>query len=52
MIEKKEVDAIMAKYGHDFALFSEQATRKEYKTVLHYVAQQANKKQRRVAGLE
>lgn len=52
MIEKKEVDAIMAKYNHDFALFSQQATRQEYKTVLHYVAQQANKKQCQVAGLE
>lgn len=51
-IDKKVVDDIMAKYNHDFGNLSKNATRKEYKTVLRYVAQESNRRQRQTAGLE
>ncbi|AMV61004.1 Hypothetical protein ADU72_0544 [Pediococcus damnosus] len=52
MTDKENAEKIMQKYDRNFGTFSKDATRKEYKTVLHYVTQEANRKQRDVAGLK
>ncbi|MDR2833693.1 MAG: hypothetical protein LBV67_08265 [Streptococcaceae bacterium] len=52
MTDKKEILAITEKYGSDYARFSKEATRKEFKTVLKWVADEANRKQRELVGLK
>ncbi|WP_200879755.1 hypothetical protein [Leuconostoc mesenteroides] len=52
MTEKEKVQAIVDKYHKSYGEFQKQATRKEFKEVLMYVANEANMKQRRTAGLE
>jgi len=47
----EEAHQIMEKYGRDFADFSEQATFKELKIVHQWIADNANRKQRKTAGL-
>lgn len=51
MTEKEQAEAIMKKYNRDLGNFTQNATRKEYKTVLRYVANEANRKQRELVGL-
>lgn len=51
MTDKEEAERIMAKYHRDFGTFSQNATRKEYRFVLRYVAGEAHRKQREIAGL-
>ncbi|MFT8928805.1 MAG: hypothetical protein ABF969_05660 [Sporolactobacillus sp.] len=52
MTRKEEVEAIVAKYGHSYYRLKEEATRKEFKIAIKYVADDANRKQRKVAGLD
>lgn len=52
MTDKEKAQAILEKYNKDYAIFSEKATRKEFRTVLKYVADEANRKQRRIVGLD
>ncbi|MCC4121674.1 hypothetical protein [Lactococcus lactis] len=52
MTEKEQVKKIVDKYNMSMADLSDNATAKEFKTVMKYIADQANKRQRVVAGLE
>jgi len=52
MTEKEQVEAIVEKYHKSYGEFQKQATRKEFKKVLLYIANEANMKQRRTAGLD
>ena len=52
MVEKEKAEEIMAKYNRNFGTFTQNATRKEFKTVLKYVAEEANRKQRKLVGLD
>ncbi|WP_349532785.1 hypothetical protein [Leuconostoc citreum] len=52
MTEEEKVQAIVDKYHKSYGEFQKQATRKEFKKVLMYIANEANKKQGRAAGLE
>lgn len=52
MTEKEQVKKIVEKYDNDLSKLSEEGTGKEYKTVLKFIAQEANRKQRELAGLE
>ncbi|HBL2586123.1 TPA: hypothetical protein LQB45_002143 [Enterococcus faecium] len=51
MTEKEQVTKIVKKYNKCIADLSENATAKEFKTVIKYVADQANEKQRKLVGL-
>ncbi|WP_432694839.1 hypothetical protein [Enterococcus faecium] len=51
MTEKEQVTKIVKKYNKSIADLSENATAKEFKTVIKYVADQANEKQRKLVGL-
>ncbi|GAB2027976.1 hypothetical protein [Lactovum odontotermitis] len=52
MTEKEQVKKIIEKYDNDLSKLSEEGTEKEYKAVLKFIAQEANRKQRELAGLE
>lgn len=52
MIDKEEAQKILDKHDHNYAIFSEKATRKEFRTVLNYIAEESNRKQRRLVGLD
>ncbi|MDT2756989.1 hypothetical protein P7G51_06310 [Enterococcus asini] len=52
MTEKEQVTKIVKKYNLSIADLSENATAKEFKTVIKYVANQANEKQRKLVGLD
>ena len=52
MIDKETAQKILDKYNRDYATFSEKATRKEFHTVLKYVADESNRRQRRQVGLD
>ncbi len=52
MTEKDQVKQIVEKYNKSVADLSENATAKEFKTVMKYVADQANLKQRKLVGLD
>lgn len=52
MTEQEKVKAIVAKYNKSMADLSEQATAKEFKTVMNYIANQANLRQRKLVGLD
>lgn len=52
MTEKEQVQEIVEKYDKSISVLSENATAKEFKTVLKYFAAQANKRQRQLVGLE
>ena len=52
MIDKETAQKILDKYDRDYATFSEKATRKEFHTVLKYVADESNRRQRRQVGLD
>lgn len=52
MTEKEEVKKIVEKYNKSITNLSQNATAMEFKTVLKYVADEANRKQRKLVGLE
>lgn len=52
MTEKEQVQQIVKKYNKSIADLSENATAKESKTVMKYVADEANRKQRKLVGLD
>lgn len=49
---QKEVQRIVDKYDQSVYKLSQYATAKEFKTVMKYVADFANRRQREIAGLE
>lgn len=52
MTEKEQVKKIVEKYNNSISDLSENATAKEFKTVMKYIADQANLRQRKLVGLE
>ncbi len=52
MTTKEEVKRIVDKYNESFSELSNNGTVKEFKTVMKYIADQANKRQRQLVGLE
>lgn len=52
MTEEERVKAIVEKYDGNLSVLHKQATSKELKTVLKYVADEANRKQRKLIGLD
>lgn len=52
MTRKEKVEAIMAKYDRNFAKLQQNASARELKEVFKFVADEANKKQRILVGLE
>lgn len=52
MTEAEQVKAIVEKYNNSISDLSDNATAKEFKTVLKYIASQSNKRQRQLVGLE
>lgn len=52
MTEKEQVKQIVDKYDKSFSELMEKGTVKEVKTVLKYVVDQANHKQRKLVGLD
>ena len=49
---KEQVKQIVKKYNKSIADLSENASAKEFKTVMKYVANEANRKQRKLVGLD
>lgn len=52
MTTKEEVKRIVDKYNESFSELSNNGTANEFKTVMKYIADQANKRQRQLVGLE
>lgn len=52
MTTKEEVKRIVDKYNESFSELSNNGTAKALKTVMKYIADQANKRQRQLVGLE
>jgi len=52
MTTKEEVKKVVDKHNESFSELSNNGTAKEFKTVMKYIADQANKRQRQLAGLE
>lgn len=52
MTEKEQVKQIVDKYNKSIAKLSQNATAKEFKFVMKHIAQEANKRQRKIARLE
>lgn len=52
MTTKEEVKRIVDKYNESFSELSNNGTAKAFKTVMKYIADQANKRQRQLMGLE
>lgn len=52
MVSKEEAQKILDKYERNYAQFSRNASRKEFRTVLKYVAEESNRKQRKIIGLD
>lgn len=52
MTEKEKVDAIMVKYDRNFSKLQKNASAKELKTVFKFVADESNRKQRELVGLD
>lgn len=52
MTEKEKVLEIVKKYDNSLSTLQNKATAKELKTVLKYVADEANRKQRELIGLD
>ena len=51
-ITKEEVKRIVDKYNESFSELSNNGTAKAFKTVMKYIADQANKRQRQLVGLK
>jgi len=52
MTDKEKAQEIVNKYGKDYSRLSNEATAKEMKIFLKYLADEANRKQRKLVGLE
>ena len=52
MTEQEQVKQIVEKYNKSLSNLSNNASAKECKTVMKYIADQANKRQRQLVGLE
>jgi len=52
MTEKEKVEKIMAKYNRNFSTLQNNASAKELKTVFKFVADEPNRKQRELMGLD
>lgn len=52
MIDKEKVKQIVEKYNKSIAELSEKATAKEFKFVMSYIAQEANRRQRELVGMK
>ena len=52
MTTKEQVKQIVEKYNKSLSNLSNNASAKEFKTVMKYIADQANKRQRQLVGLE
>ena len=52
MTTKEEVKRIVDKYNESFSELSNNGTAKAFKTVMKYIADQSNKRQRQLAGLK
>lgn len=52
MTTKEEVKRIVDKYNESFSELSNNGTAKALKTVMKYIADQANKRQRQLVGLK
>ena len=52
MTDIEKVQQIVDKYGDSYSQLSQNATNKELKTFMKFLADEANKKQRKVFGLD
>jgi len=52
MVEREKVTFIVEKYNNGFFQLKKNAIHKEYKTFLKFLADEANRKQRQLIGLE
>ena len=52
MTEQEQVKQIVEKYNKSLSNLSNNASAKEFKTVMKYIADQANNRQRQLVGLE
>ena len=52
MTEREKVQQIVDKYGDSYSQLSQNATNKELKTFMKFLADEANEKQRKVFGLD
>ena len=52
MNDKEKVKQIVEKYNKSIAELSEKATAKEFKFVMSYIAQEANRRQRELVGMK
>ena len=52
MTEKEKVEEIMEKYNRNFSTLQKNASAKELKTVFKFVADEYNRKQRELIGLD
>ena len=52
MTDKEKVKQIVEKYNKRVAELSEKATAKEFKFVMSYIAQEANRRQREIVGMK
>ena len=52
MNDKERVKQIVEKYHKSIAELSEKATDKEFKFVMSYIAQEANRRQRELVGMK
>lgn len=52
MTDKEKVKQIVEKYNKSIAELSEKATAKEFKFVMSYIAQEANRRQRESVGMK
>ena len=52
MTEEEKVQQIIDKYNQSIAELSGKATAKEFKFVMSYIAQEANRRQRELVGMK
>ncbi len=52
MNDKEKVKQIVEKYNKSIAELSEKATAQEFKFVMSYIAQEANRRQREIVGMK
>lgn len=52
MTRQEEVQEIIARYENSISVLADNDTAKEFKTVMTYIASEANRRQRQLVGLE
>ncbi|MDT2675386.1 hypothetical protein P7D92_00110 [Enterococcus dongliensis] len=52
MTDKEKVEEIMVKYNRNFSTLQKNSSGKELKTVFKFVADESNRKQRELIGLD